>query len=197
MHQNTFREIESRINTLASEYDKLQSLNDLILKHDTNIPKIDLDPASGKLKIELKGVITELFIRKKDEDVPVSIRDKSLLTSFLPEGDTPDSQNIDKLKNSLGPALEAFYYSANKLIDLVESLPNVSKFSFIGVKMVRNKLIEHPPDGSLYSFGASTSGPVIKPVKIITYNWNDKGLTSNALELVEHVEKKLAASKAV
>jgi hypothetical protein len=59
--------------------------------------------------------------------------------------------------------------------------------------MVRNKLIEHPPIGSLYSFGtSSTAGPRVKPMKKGSDEWNDNGLIPNTSEMIELIIRKIS-----
>jgi hypothetical protein len=97
------------------------------------------------------------------------------------------------VKAQLRPKLESFYYNAHRLLTLIEVLPGTTDFKFIGVKVVRNKLIEHAENGSLYSFGWSDNGPLVKPEKLSTADprWQDKGLLPNTIEMIAAVSNKL------
>src|ERR1043166_5325175 len=70
--------------------------------------------------------------------------------------------------------LEAFYWSAHRVRDILRdadeaALPGIGRFESIGVRNVRNHLIEHPDAKSgVLLFGFATGGPVgpqLKPVR--------------------------------
>jgi hypothetical protein len=84
---------------------------------------------------------------------------------------------------------ECFYYVAFRAQRLIASLPELGGFEAIGVRDVRNHLIEHPErkDSGVvnrgFQFGADR-GPVLRAVRLDTdpKDWQDPGLYANAME---------------
>ncbi|MFZ1530063.1 MAG: hypothetical protein WAT19_15015, partial [Ferruginibacter sp.] len=66
---------------------------------------------------------------------------------FVPRADVSNplsKREGDEAQRKLGDELQAFYYAASKLWDLIEQeLLGKKGSKFVGVKLVRNKLFEH------------------------------------------------------
>ena len=94
---------------------------------------------------------------------------------------------------------EAFYYFAFRARQLLRLLPGVKNFECVGVRDVRNHLIEHPEKQSkvfLISFGwGGASGPAVKALRVDDQKdiFVDKGLYVNAQEFKEDLERRLRA----
>lgn len=95
---------------------------------------------------------------------------------------------------------EAFYYFAFRTREVLRLLPGLAKFECVGVRDVRNHLIEHPEKQSkvfIVSFGwGGKNGPTVKALR---YNYQedifvDKGLYINAQEFKENLEVRLQAN---
>lgn len=92
---------------------------------------------------------------------------------------------------------EAYYYCAFRARQVIQKLPGLTSFESVGVRDVRNKLLEHPEKQSTviengFSFGFDC-GPVIKGVRRADkFNiFPDQGLYVNAQEFVANLETKL------
>lgn len=100
--------------------------------------------------------------------------------------------------------LEAFYYSAHRVRDILQDgaaeLPGLSHFEAIGVRNVRNHLIEHPSRKSgvlIFSYAAGGPvGPQLKPVRwsLDPPGTQDNGLHKNAKEFEEALDRTLERS---
>ena len=92
---------------------------------------------------------------------------------------------------------EAFYYFAFRFREVVRRVPGFSKFEAVGIRDVRNHLIEHPEktskvlDGSFKHGGVE--GPVLKPIRSEAQKdvWLDRGLFVNAAEMRDQLEGRL------
>lgn len=88
--------------------------------------------------------------------------------------------------------LESFYYSAHRVRDILrngrEPLPGVDSFEAVGIRNVRNHLVEHPSkNGGVVVPSIATGGPVgpqLKPLRwsLDESGTHDAGLHANAAE---------------
>lgn len=93
---------------------------------------------------------------------------------------------------------EAFYYFAFRARCILRDLPHLGDFECVGIRDVRNHLLEHPTGrGSgviIPSFGfGGPSGPVVKALRYSGQEQihSDAGLFPNAKEMYERLEMKL------
>lgn len=92
---------------------------------------------------------------------------------------------------------EAFYYFAFRAVVIFKSLPQLKSFDPVGVRTVRNKLIEHPEKQShVYVQNFSTGrleGPVLKGGRPPdqSQHFQDRGLNLNAEEFRDRLEAAL------
>lgn len=110
------------------------------------------------------------------------------------------------LSDELRVLLEAFYYSAHRVRDIFKDnqrdLPGLKTFEAIGVRDVRNHLVEHPTRNS----GVITSsikcggpiGPQLKPLRFAKdlQGTVDAGLHKNAGEFLTNLERTLTVGVA-
>jgi hypothetical protein len=201
IHPNSFRELIMRLTSVKSQYIKLMELNAIYLRDDSMKMEMIFNEESGEMFFAHQGkVISSLKLNRADPNVPVKLMSKSDMSSFIPEEESNDILgDINKIQKEIAKELENFYFNASKLWDLVEkTIFKKSKSEFIGVKMVRNKLIEHTEDGDIYSFGVSEEwGPSVKPsqLKNRKEKWHDKGLKVNTEELILKIDSRFILLK--
>lgn len=96
--------------------------------------------------------------------------------------------------------VETFYYAAWRLRELLRNQAWCRKFDPIGVRAVRNHLLEHPHQygavNQSFTYGHDLrDGPRLKPFGPHNLLVTDPGLYRNALELLEQLEPRLAAAE--
>ena len=99
-----------------------------------------------------------------------------------------------ELEDELIPRLEAFYYNANRAWSSLEKgIFGRKKSKYIGIVMVRNRLIDHAEYGQLDTFGVSRgNGPRVKPLKIGSGDQEvDPGLRTNFEERVREMRRRI------
>jgi len=151
------------------------------------------------------------------EQQPSDVRSADVLKLVFTDAARPDCQAYMHatisfaLSDELRVLLEAFYYSAHRIRDILRDstseLPGLAKFEAIGVRNVRNHLVAHPGGKSgvlVFSFAAG--GPVGSQLKPVQWSLDppgthDEGLYKNAKEfeeafnrVFERAIKELAAS---
>jgi hypothetical protein len=199
LNQNTYNEALSRIDKIGVQYSKLMLLNTKYLSVDPVRMEFSFDEESGVMQFIPQGnIIFSIKLNRANPDVPIKLMGRSDASSFVSNEDLVSEGETDfnKLRNEISGELESFYFNASKLWDLVEKvICKKTKSEFIGVKMVRNKLIEHTEDGDIYSFGVSEEwGPSVKPSQLLSRKekFHDKGLRVNAEELLEKIKLRLS-----
>jgi hypothetical protein len=103
-------------------------------------------------------------------------------------------QRIDELR----VLLEAFYYSAHRVRDILRDqesdLPGVPGFEAKGVRDVRNHLVEHPGrDKGVLVYSTACGGPVGPQLRLLRWSLDppgtqDQGLHHNAKEFEHALE---------
>lgn len=193
-NSNTLREIATRVSNLGQLYSNLMRLNDRYIEIDPLRSETVFDEQSGIMSIKLNGdLIHSLTLKRADPSIPVKLVNSSSFSSFVAMQD--EEGEVQSVRDEIAKEIEIFYYNANKLLDLVEKgLLKKNRKQFIGVSMVRNKLIEHTEDGDIYSFGVSKEfGPTVKPQKLVSRREkpNDMGLVKNTIELLSLIESRM------
>lgn len=132
----------------------------------SSLPPEDLSP------VVLKPVFRELSIRESDPE-------KQATLPFQPQ-------------DELWISLEAFYYSAHRIRDILQDnkqvLPGLHTFEAIGVRTARNHLIEHTDDtGGVLVPSIACGGPVGPQLRALRWSHDpegshDPGLRVNAAE---------------
>ena len=97
---------------------------------------------------------------------------------------------------------EAFYYCASRARQVIRKLPGLGSFEAIGVRDVRNKLLEHPEgkDSEVIENGFSVCferGPIIKGVRRVdkVNVFPDAGLYPNCQEFVANLKAVLLSAQ--
>ena len=108
------------------------------------------------------------------------------------------ARSIDTISLELITFVEAFYYFAWRLREVLRQLPGLKKFDAPGIRYVRNHLIEHPEKKShllrqAFAFDPK-QGPVLKPINKEQRDpkVSDKGLWENVRELQEVLDRSLS-----
>ena len=92
---------------------------------------------------------------------------------------------------------EAFYYFAFRFREVVRKVPGFKKFEAVGIRDVRNHLIEHPEKKSKVLGGSfqhgGAEGPVLKPMRSEAQKgiFVDRGLFVNAAEMHDELVRRL------
>jgi len=194
-HANSLDELISRLEVLSRDFESLEGLNKKYLEIDPLRMEVSLDSDTGILTLKQGGIVVHsLKLNRANPDVPVQLAGKSDVSSFTPST-KEENDEFRSIKTNLAAELESFYYNASKTWDLIEkTLLGKKNSEFIGVKMVRNKLIEHTEHGDIFSFGASEEwGPSVKPTQLTNRKekFHDKGLRVNTKELLEKITERL------
>ncbi|MBY6156137.1 hypothetical protein [Pseudooceanicola nitratireducens] len=187
-------DLATRLNQIRDRYIEALKLNDECLAGSLgrfNMPWFD--PEREAFVQEIDGEIVELFkLNRAHPDRPIQATQLFQGTSFVP-GATPleDAENRPS-KNpeiKLSAKVEDFYYAASRFWDVVEKdFLGKSRPKFIGIKMVRNRLLEHTEKGLPNSFGATDHhGPIVKPARDADAKEThfDSGLVINTHELLK------------
>lgn len=112
---------------------------------------------------------------------------------------TNESYEMEKLFFEIELHTETFYYIAHRIWKIAESkkepLPGLKSFKCIGVRNVRNQLLEHPEGSGLLAQSfmvGGEQGPTLKPDPQNEQDkFTDKGLEANALEFRTNLERLL------
>jgi hypothetical protein len=94
---------------------------------------------------------------------------------------------------------EAFYYFGHRATECLKTVDGFRRFRPIGVRDVRNHLIEHPKTASFRNFGfEGPEGVVVRPYRRVADPKlpDDRGLYANASEFVTQLLQRLATRAA-
>jgi hypothetical protein len=147
--------------------------------------------------IELRKRLLQLrFLLSKcqslDQDInslrPASAGDRELMQRGL---DAMDEQET---------YAETFYWIAWRCRQAIRQMPGLKSFDPVGIREVRNKLLEHPEaaDSGVIFGGFGTGGEMGPVVKAMRYDdqkdlWKDRGLYVNAKEFADEMHRALSA----
>jgi hypothetical protein len=144
--------------------------------------------------LDLERELQEQALADRPSDTPRPAVLKQVFLEQAVEKSTPEiqAQLLPRKSDELRVLLEAFYYSAHRIRDILkdhkDDLPGLNGFECIGVRDVRNHLVEHPsgPKGVLV-FSLACGGPVGPQLRLIRWSLDpagtdDKGLHHNARE---------------
>jgi hypothetical protein len=113
------------------------------------------------------------------------------------------SHILSETQDELWVLLESFYYSAHRVRDILRDngklLPGLNSFEAIGIRNVRNHLVEHPTRKSgviVFSFKCGGPvGPQLRPMRwsLDPLGTIDNGLHKNTEEFLSSLEQVLTA----
>lgn len=185
------RELTVRLEQLQNRYLVCLELNDKCLASVfPNMPWYD--PEREAFMQEVGGKTVELYkLNRAAPDTPITVLAAFQGSVFVPGANSPTGappKASAEAEKELSAEVEAFYYAASKFWDLLEQqILRKRNSKFIGVKMVRNRLLEHAIKGAVNSFGATdVNGPVVKPMRSAGEDVapHDPGLIPNVSELL-------------
>ncbi len=181
-------EVDARLQRLDAEYAELVSLNSLLLAQDGQGLVMHRNPVSGEVTVRFGSAGPGFTLQPADPAVPIELDSHSRVGGYLPGSSSADGAETPGYKRRMEELLEAFYSGAHRIQKLMREVLGKPHKGSMGITTVRNHLVEHPSTGSLYSFGYSTNGPVVKPIQRGQPEWIDAGLFANAEEFVTSLE---------
>lgn len=117
------------------------------------------------------------------------------------------AQHPFEKSDELRVLLEAFYYSAHRVRDILRDhepdLPGLSSFEAKGVRDVRNHLVEHPSkDKGVLVYSTACGGPVGPQLRLLRWSLDppgteDQGLHHNANEFEHALESCLSRAVSI
>lgn len=155
--------------------------------------KVDFDPSTNTIIFSVGGMEQRLTLKRADPDVPIQVAGLTAGTGYHAGTSPPSDEEEQRLRVELEEKLESYYQSAHRILKLFGRVPSLAKVRCVAVSRVRNKLIEHPDDGALYSFGVGSTGPRVKPMHRGAPKFNDEGLVPNTQAFVDAVVAGCAA----
>jgi len=185
--QNALSEVISRLKSVHTQYSLVIKSNTTLLSEDPihialretmseeNINKIMAEQArkNPNLAKYLASVGGKLV---KENSTEISAFNMTKLSAQA----TKKSRKIESLHSNT----EAIYNNLWLIKQRLNQLPKFVSFNPAGVRNVRNQLMTHTEksdsEAYIFSFGVSTYGPVLRPIKPIGVKApNDKGLKIN------------------
>jgi hypothetical protein len=176
-------ESKRRLRRLESDANRLVRINNALL--DEESLKLTFDEGSDTITFSFKGTSQSIKLNRAHPDVPIKFGGATAVGAYVAGASDRDTPATDELKSLMEQMLEGVYNNAFRLTKLVAQITGRSKYHCENVTIVRNKLVEHPNPGALYSFGFSSNGPVVKPIYRGPRDWVDAGLVPNLQALSE------------
>lgn len=185
----TLREVETRLLRLAAQYNELLQINTRLMESDPLRIQMSFDPSSETITFGDGDTAIRIKLNRADPNVPIARDNESMVGAYIAGSTSSESAEIVQLKSRMESLLEDFYHSAHRVQKLVKTLPGMLKTESRAITIVRNKLVEHPEVGDFYTFGWSSSGPVVRPLHRPGRQWVDAGLIPNTKEFVDVLVK--------
>jgi hypothetical protein len=185
-HSATLGEVRRRLERLSIEAKRLIELNNIL--DDTTGIAINFDPGTDALIFKHDDVEMKIQLRRENPEIPLQISHLTSGEAYDATREAHQSPDRTHLHQELESTIEIFYYSAHRVLKLLQTIPGLKKLSCREITIVRNKLVEHAPLGSFYSFGCGSTGPRIKPIYKNPIEWNDEGLVPNTRSFLKSIE---------
>lgn len=179
-------ELKRRIKRMEGDFNRLIKINNLLL--EAEMPHLEFEESTDTITITNKGHSRSIKLNRADPNVPIQLLGSTSIGAYKAGSQKPSMSDVESenLKMLMEQMLEHYYANAFRITKLVQVVTGSKKYHCSEITIVRNKLIEHPDTGSIYSFGFGTNGPVVKPIQRRGQRkWNDKGLVPNTTALVE------------
>jgi len=181
----TLGEVVRRLQRLAVEAARLTELNNRLV--DSDAVSIDFDSESDTLVFRAGDAEMRLQLLRGEPDTPLRVSHLTNGGAYDAAHDAREPSAEAPVRRELETTVEAYYNSAHRVLKLLATVPSLTKISCRQVTIVRNKLVEHPDKGSIYSFGYGSSGPRIKPLQTRPVKWTDEGLVPNTRAFVNAI----------
>jgi len=146
--------------------------------------QIRFDPGTDTVTYRMGELEQSVRLNRADPEIPIGMGTVTVAGVYKPETTVDQARGADVDELAFEGLLEDYYHNAHRILKLVKSLPGFKNFQCREITMVRNKLVEHPKRGEVYSFGWGSSGPVVRPLHQQDREWIDRGLVSNTQALL-------------
>lgn len=190
-HAQILLEIRRRLERLQAQAAELIDINNRLWAKQGLDVRFDSDTDS--IVFSFGGQEQRLKLNRADPDVPIQMRGLTAGSAYHAGISEPADEEEARLGVELAEKVETYYQSAHRVLKLFGRVPELAKVKCVAISRVRNELIEHPEDGALYSFGAGSSGPRVKPMHRGTPKFNDEGLVPNTRAFVDAIVMGCAA----
>lgn len=177
-------EIKRRIRRMENDANRLIKINNSLIQSE--MPDVKFDPATDTLSIRRGDQTTSIKLNRADPKKPISIAGSAATGAYKAGSLKAKSYRLQltNSKWSWSRCSNTTTSNAFRITKLVQQVSGRKKYHCLPITSVRNKLIEHPATGSIYSFGFGTRGPTIKPISRGNKDWTDSGLISNTEALL-------------
>ena len=183
----TILEVSARLQHLSELASQLIEINNQLWENEGQ--KISFDPSKDTITISIGGQETNIRLNRADPDVPMTMNPLFEGAAYhAGRSEPPIDPESSALERQLGKKLESFYTNAHRVLKLLGTIGSLPKVKCKAVSRVRNCLIEHPDQGTMYTFGYGSTGPRVKPMHQGPSKWNDEGLVPNTLDFVAAIE---------
>jgi len=186
----TLGEVARRLQRLAADAVKLIELNNRLVDFDAISRDFDSDTDTLVFRAGEAAMAVQLI--RGDPDTPLTVTHAVSGGAYDAAHDAREPSAQASVRRELETSVEAYYVSAHRVLKLLATVPGLKKMSCKEVIIVRNKLVEHPSRGGIYSFGYGSTGPRIKPMQTRPVEWNDDGLVPNTRAFVKTIEAAIA-----
>jgi hypothetical protein len=184
-HVEILLEISRRLERLGAQAAELIDINDCLWAKQGI--KVDFDATTDTITYSVGGTQHHLKLNRANPNVPIQIKGATAGSAYHAGESKSSDEEEQRLRVELEEKLESYYQSAHRVLKLFGRVPDLAKIKCVAISRVRNELIEHPDDGEIYSFGASSSGPRVKPLHRGTPRFNDNGLVPNTRAFVDAI----------
>jgi hypothetical protein len=184
-HVEILLEVARRLERLRTQAaDLIQLNNELWLRDDFSV---SFDPATDTVVFSTGGSEQRLTLKRADPNVPISMNPLTAGAGYHAGTSAPADEEQGLLRIQLEEKLEGYYHSAHRVLKMMRTVPGLQGIKCEAVTRVRNNLVEHPSEGSFYSFGYGSTGPRVKPMHREKQLWNDEGLVPNTRDFVDAI----------
>jgi len=191
----TARELKHRLKRLENDCNSLIRVNNALL--DAQAPQIRFDESTDTLTVTMNGASQWIKLARADPDIPIKIGQPVAMGAYQAghDAETDKIEDTELLRRQMEQSLEGYYENAFRITKLAAQLTARKKYDCSEIRTVRCKLIDHPDAGSIYSFGSSSTGPVVKPIQNAPREAKvDAGLVPNTVALVTSLTALFASS---
>jgi len=188
----------ARLETVSKTYPVIRQQNDDMLKADAGLEVIrDQLPFDKVLPMLQRAAETDTQLAAwlasnggKIEQVGLAETSAFTMTDLAEVA----PETAEKLRQ-LQTATEQVYTNLWLVKGSLNGVHKLKNFNPTGVRDVRNHLIEHTEKSgaAIFSFGISTGGPVLRPIKPSNASAaHDRGLDKNVEEFLQGIRNRLA-----
>jgi len=179
-------EICRRLERLELQAADLIVINKLLCEKQGS--NIDFDSSTDTITFSVGGESLSLKLKRANPDVPITmLGEQSSISAYNAGTSQTADEEEQNLRIELEEKLESYYQSAHRILKLFGRMSCLPKIKCDAISRVRNELIEHPEDGSLYSFGVGSKGPCVKPMHRGEPKFIDEGLVPNTQGFIDAI----------